>query len=49
MKEGNEIKAKKIVEKLYEMERKKGKPGRETCGFMKSHMNPAAKVLPLLS
>jgi hypothetical protein len=35
MKEGNEIKAKK-VEKLYEMERKKGKPGRETCGFMKA-------------
>jgi hypothetical protein len=37
MKEGNKIKAKKkTVEKLHEIERTKGKTGRETCGFMKA-------------
>jgi hypothetical protein len=36
MKEGNEIKAKNYSREINEMERTKGKTGREMCCFMKA-------------
>jgi len=49
MKKGNEIKAKKKkIREINEMERTKGKTGREMCWFMKAILILPQNVLSLL-